>query len=109
MLMAPIVAGRITRRRRQRSRHRRPRVMAMALATGHTRVRIAMAMERTSRIAIQDTDTHGHGPVDTLTNRGGRNKAEKYQHSGFVDIAIAPKAGGQGAIVRDISSLRSAG
>ena len=47
-----------------------------------------------ARIGAATTDSGGI--TDTLTNRGGRNKAEKYQHSGFVDIAIAPKAGASG-------------
>jgi len=67
------------------------RIGAATPATDTT-VRIAMTIQRTSGSATTDSG----GITDTLTNRGGRNKAEKYQHSGFVDIAIAPKAGASG-------------
>jgi hypothetical protein len=64
------------------------RIGAATTATDTT-VRIAMTIHRTSGSATTDSG----GITDTLTNRGGRNKAETYQHS---DIAIAPKAGASG-------------
>ena len=71
--------------------HSDARIGAATTATDTT-VRIAMTIQRTSGSATTDSG----GITDTLTNRGGRNKAEKYQHSGLVDIAIAPKAGASG-------------